>query len=76
MDKFQLKFWNGQYYATVKFPDGTLQELKSNEDLTYKQWEEKLEKAWAGSQIPPVVETCLCSQCVAKECPKKLEGVK
>jgi hypothetical protein len=73
MDNFTLKFWNGSYYATVRFPDGTSQELKSTEDLTYTQWMEKIDKAWAASQIPPVVETCLYPQCVAKECPKGIK---
>jgi len=75
MDKFEIRLWNGQYYVTVKFPDGTKQELKSSYDLTYTQWKEKIEKAWADSQIPEPPAECLCGQCFAKECSKKVVEV-
>ena len=72
MDKFELTLWNGQYYAKVRMPDGSLQELKSTEDLTNTQWIEKIEKAWADSQIPEPPAECICSQCLAKVCPLKV----
>jgi len=52
-DRFELKLWNGQYYARARMPDGTIQEIKSADDLTYTQWKEKIRKAWKASQLPP-----------------------
>jgi len=77
MDKFELNFWNSQYYAKVRMPDGSLQEIKSATDLTYTQWKEKIEQAWTDSQIPAPPAECICSQCLAKVCPlKAIEEVK
>ena len=72
MDKFEISFWNGQYYAKVRMPDGSLQQIKSADDLTYIQWKEKIEKAWEDSQIPEPPPECLCSQCEVdeKDCPR------
>jgi hypothetical protein len=53
VDKLGLKFWNGFYYCTVRFPDGTSQELKSAKDLTYTQWQAKVIVAWDAHQNPP-----------------------
>lgn len=53
VDKFSVKFWNGQYYCSVIFPDGSRQELKSATDLTFSGWQAEIEKAWAASQVPP-----------------------
>jgi hypothetical protein len=63
MDKFEIRLWNGQYYAKVRMPDGTIQELKSNDDLTYSQWKTLIEKAWEESQKPPVPVECVCPNC-------------
>ena len=52
-EKFQIKFWNGQYYCQGKFPDAITFELKSKEDLTYTQWRAKITQAWIASQEPP-----------------------
>jgi hypothetical protein len=74
MENIVLKFWNNFYYANVCLSDGTkIPDIKSADELTYKQWIEKAEKMYADSQIPPVVEICLCPQCVAKECPKGIK---
>ena len=72
MDKFELKIWNGQYYCSVKFPNGLTLELKSTDDLTYTQWKEKIEKVWNDSQIPEPPAECLCGQCEVdeKNCPR------
>ena len=72
VNKFEIWFWNGQYYVKIKFPDGCIQEIKSDTDLTYVQWKEKIEKAWADSQIPEPPPECLCSQCEVdeKDCPR------
>jgi len=51
-DKFSLKLWNDAYYCSVVFPDGTRQELKSDADLTYSQWQAKIDAAWAAKQVP------------------------
>jgi len=55
-DKFELRLWNGQYYAKARMPDGNIQELKSADDLTYSQWKAKIQKAWEDSQEPPDLE--------------------
>jgi hypothetical protein len=52
VDSFGVKLWNGAYYCTVKFPDGTKQELKSKEDLTYSQWQGMIKTAWEVHQNP------------------------
>ena len=72
VDKFDLRFWNGFYYCAVQLPDGAKQELKSDTDLTYGQWQEKITSAWDASQIPEPPAECLCSQCKVgeKECPR------
>lgn len=51
--QFGLKLWNGAYYCAVRFPDGASQELKSPDDLTYKQWQEKITVAWDAHINPP-----------------------
>lgn len=64
VSQFGVKLWNGQYYCTVRFPDGTSQELKSPDDLTYKQWQEKIATAWS-AHIEPVPQPgeCTCPNC-------------
>ena len=52
-DKFEVKFWNGSYWAKGRFPDSSTFELKSRTDLTYTAWKAKIVKAWADSQEPP-----------------------
>jgi hypothetical protein len=74
MENIKLEFWNGFYYADVCLSDGTkIPDIKSADELTYAQWIEKGKQLYAASQIPPPVETCLCPQCVAKECPKGIK---
>ena len=51
--QFTLKFWNGSFYAVVKFPDGTQQELKSQEDLNWSGWQAKIDAAWNAIRNPP-----------------------
>jgi hypothetical protein len=64
MDKINLKFWNGFYYCTVRFPDGTSQELKSAEDLTYTQWRAEIKKVWESRIVSqPSTEPCTCPLC-------------
>lgn len=64
MDEFIIKFWNGQYYCKIRFPDGTKQELKSKDDLTYTQWQEKIKAAWETHQNPdPEPDECKCPEC-------------
>lgn len=59
-----VKFWNGFYYCTVRFPDGASQELKSAEDLTYTQWQEKVKVAWDAHTAPlPPTKECTCPSC-------------
>jgi hypothetical protein len=53
VDKFSVRFWNGSFYATVKFPDGSSQELKSDTDLTYAAWQTKIGAAWDAIVNPP-----------------------
>lgn len=66
VDKFDLRFWNGFYYCKVQFPDGSKQELKSKEDLTFGKWKEKAEKTWEDSQNPePEPDECQCPKCNA-----------
>ena len=66
MDKFEIKLWNGSYLAKVKFPDGTTQELKSKDDLTYTQWQVLIDKAWEEKQKPiPEPDECACPKCNA-----------
>ena len=66
VDKFEVKFWNGFYYCSVRFPDGTSQELKTADDLTYTKWQEKIKAAWE-IHIEPVPEKdeCQCPKCKA-----------
>ena len=52
VDKFTVRLWNDAYYAKVTFPDGTKQELKSDNDLTYGQWQERIAAAWEAAQQP------------------------
>lgn len=61
--KFQLDFWNGQYYCKTTMPDGSKSEIKSDKDLTYTQWQEKIKEIWDASQIPQPVEECRCPAC-------------
>jgi len=57
VSQFVMKLWNGSYYCTVKFPDGASQELKSDADLTYAQWQVRIGAAWAARQnLPEPVE--------------------
>ncbi len=53
VDEFRLKLWNGAYYASVRFPNGQTQELKSDTDITYTQWQVKIKAAWKAIQNPP-----------------------
>jgi len=80
MDKFELKLWNGQYYARARFPDGTTAEIKSADDLTYAQWKEKIEKAWDDHQTPPIEpptdKECQCPLCKGNfVCPNRKTNV-
>lgn len=62
--KLDLKFWNGFYYCTVRFPDGTSQELKDANDLTYNQWQKKISAAWSAHIEPvPGPTECQCPAC-------------
>jgi hypothetical protein len=54
-DKMTLKYWNHQYYCAVVFPDASRQELKSDVDLNYTQWQVKIAAAWAEHIKPPTV---------------------
>jgi hypothetical protein len=66
VDKFQVKFWNGSYYCKVMMPNGQSVELKSGDDLTYTQWQEKIQAAWDDIQNPePTPEECQCPKCKA-----------
>ena len=56
--KFEVKLWNGNYYCKVIMPDGSKQELNSKSDLTYTQWQVKIQDAWDASQIPPEPDKC------------------
>jgi hypothetical protein len=56
--KFTVKLWNNKYYCSVVMPDGTKQELNSDKDLTYSQWQEKIKAVWEASQKPPEPEKC------------------
>ncbi len=63
-DRLSLKFWNGFYYCTVKFLDGTSQELKSDKDLTYTEWQAKVKAAWeTHTAPPPPPKECTCPAC-------------
>lgn len=54
VQNFDLKFWNGFYDCTVRFPDGTVHHLKSADDLTYSQWQDRIRLAWlAHTTLPP-----------------------
>jgi hypothetical protein len=53
VDRFTVKLWNGAYYASVKFPNGQTQELKSVEDLNFVGWQKKITAAWDAIQNPP-----------------------
>ena len=66
VDSFGVRLWNGVYYCKVKFPDGSKQELKSKDDLTYSQWQGKIKEAWE-AHIEPVSEPdeCQCPKCKA-----------
>jgi len=65
-DRFSVKFWNGFYYCNVVFPDRTKQELKSKDDLKYRQWQEKITAAWEAHQNPkPEQDECQCPKCKA-----------
>lgn len=62
--KFTVNYWNNSFYCKVVMPDGTTQELKSDEDLTYTQWQEIIKAAWDASQIPsPSPKECSCPKC-------------
>lgn len=66
VDRFNIKFWNGYYYCNVTFPDGFKQELKSQDDLTYTQWQGKIKEAWEIHQNPdPEPDECKCPKCKA-----------
>jgi len=66
VDKFEVKFWNGNYYCKVQFPDGTKQELKSKDDMTYGKWQEKIKVAWEVHNEPePEPDECQCPKCKA-----------
>ncbi len=66
VDKFESKFWNGSYWARGKFSDGATFELKSKDDLTYNQWQEKIKAAWE-DHIKPELEPDerACPKCKA-----------
>jgi len=73
VNEFMLSFWNKAYYCKVKFPDGYSAELKSDVDMTYKQWQEKIKTAWEDHIKPPQEpEPCKCLVC-GKEfiCPNR-----
>lgn len=53
VDKFTVRSWNGSFYATVRFPDGTSQELKSDTFLDWPGWQGKISAAWDAIQNPP-----------------------
>jgi hypothetical protein len=64
MDEFGIKFWNGKFWCRGKFPNGKGFELKSDTDLLYEQWKEKVEKAWEEAQNPePEPDECKCPEC-------------
>jgi hypothetical protein len=73
VEKFGVKFWNGSYYCSVVFPNGTRQELKSDADLTYTQWQVEIQKAWDASQVPePKPGQCTCPACKKPfDCPNR-----
>ncbi len=63
-DKFESKFWNGSYWAKGKFFDGSTFNLKSKDDLTYTQWQEKIKAAWEEHTKPePKPDECVCPEC-------------
>ena len=66
VSKFDLRFWNGFYYCSVRFPNGAKQELKSSTDLTYKKWQEKINVAYE-EHIKPTSkpDECACPKCKA-----------
>jgi hypothetical protein len=53
VDKFGVKFWNGNYYCNVVFPDGTKQELNSTGDLDFAGWQSRIQTAWEAHIAPP-----------------------
>jgi len=64
VDKFRVRFWNDVYYCKALFPDGSTHELKSRDDLTYRQWQIKLTEAWDAHQDPePEPDECQCPEC-------------
>jgi hypothetical protein len=67
VDQFHLKFWNGSYYAMVKFPNGQSQELKSATDLNFAGWQAKIKTAWEAIQNPPVPPEVVTLEAATKE---------
>jgi hypothetical protein len=66
VDRFNVKFWNDVYYCKVQMPNGQVVELKSRDDLTYRQWQEKISEAWDSIQNPePEPNECQCPKCRA-----------
>jgi len=54
VDKFSVQFWNRSFYCTVRFPDGSSQELKSAADLNCAGWQAKIAAAWDAHINPPL----------------------
>ena len=64
IDKFRVRFWNGAYECQVVYPDGYKTTLKSRDDLTYRQWQEKIKTAWDSHNTPePEPDECQCPDC-------------
>jgi hypothetical protein len=74
VDKYESRKWNGEYYCKVRFPDGTVQELKSAVPLNYDEWQAKITAAWeAHIAPPPAPEKCTCPACGKPfECPNRI----
>jgi hypothetical protein len=63
-NKFTLKFWQGKWYCMVVMPDGNHVEIASDTDLTFTQWQAKVQQVWQDSQNPPPQPgQCTCLKC-------------
>ena len=50
VDRFQVRLWNGKWYARGIMPDASKVELKSNTDLRYSEWMVLFDQHWEDIQ--------------------------
>lgn len=50
VDKFQVRLWNGKWYARGIMPDASKVELKSEIDLKYSEWIALFDQHWENIQ--------------------------